>query len=103
MYVIKPMSIQFPAKYSYGNAKRRMMSLILIWPSTVHKMQGCTVNYAVIYLGSRLFAACQAYVAHLRKVTGCYQIEELDCSKLTGKVPCNGGTINEIARLREHE
>ena len=49
------MSIEFPAKN--GTAERRMLSLILIWESTVHKIQGYSVDYVVIYLGSRLFAA----------------------------------------------
>ncbi|KAG8276940.1 hypothetical protein J6590_053748 [Homalodisca vitripennis] len=62
VHMIKPISVQFPAKYSYGTAERRMLPIILSWASTVHKMQGCTVDHAVIYLGSRLFAAGQAYV-----------------------------------------
>ncbi|GBP69404.1 hypothetical protein EVAR_54823_1 [Eumeta japonica] len=72
------------AKYSYGTAERRMLPLVLSWASTVHKMQGCTVDHAVIYLGSRLFAAGQAYVAlsRCRSLEG-IRIEELDCSKLT--------------------
>lgn len=31
---------------------------------TVHKMQSCMVNYAVIYLGFRLLAAGQIYWNH---------------------------------------
>ncbi|XP_054745977.1 ATP-dependent DNA helicase PIF1-like [Anastrepha obliqua] len=30
-HMIKPISIQFPAKYSYGTAERRMLPLILSW------------------------------------------------------------------------
>ncbi|XP_054746145.1 ATP-dependent DNA helicase PIF1-like [Anastrepha obliqua] len=101
VHMIKPISIQFPAKYSYGTAERRMLPLILSWTSTVHKMQGCTVDHAVIYLGSRLFAAGQAYVAlsRVRSLDG-MRIEELDCSKLTGKTPCNSEALNEMIRLR---
>lgn len=101
VHMIKPISIQFPAKYSYGTAERRMLPLILSWASTVHKMQGCTVDHAVIYLGSRLFAAGQAYVAlsRVRSLDG-IRIEELDCSKLTGKTPCNSEALNEMIRLR---
>nr|XP_036227952.1 ATP-dependent DNA helicase PIF1-like [Bactrocera oleae] len=85
-HVINPQSIQFPAKYSYGTAERRMLPIILSWASTVHKMQGSTVDHAIIYLGFRLFAAGQAYVAlsRCRSLDG-IQIEELDCSKLTAR------------------
>ncbi|XP_044599069.1 ATP-dependent DNA helicase PIF1-like [Cotesia glomerata] len=103
VHVIKPISIQFPAKYSYGTAERRMLPLILSWASTVHKMQGCTVDHTVIYLGSRLFAAGQAYVAlsRCRSLDG-IRIEDLDCSKLTGKTLCNSEALDEMERLRNN-
>lgn len=49
----------------------------------VHKVQGCTIDYAVIYLVSRLLATGSVYVALRRKrsVDG-IQIEEFvptDC------------------------
>lgn len=35
-------------------AKKLMVPFILSWASTVNKTQGCTLDYTVIYLGSRL-------------------------------------------------
>ncbi|XP_039969840.1 ATP-dependent DNA helicase PIF1-like [Bactrocera tryoni] len=101
-HVIKKISIQFTAKYSYGIAERRMLPIILSWASTVHKMQGCTVDHAVIYLGSRLFAAGQAYVAlsRCRSLDG-IRIEELDSSKLTASSILDKIGNSDIGRYDE--
>jgi ATP-dependent exoDNAse (exonuclease V) alpha subunit len=98
---IDPKSITFPAMFGKGNIERRMLPLVLSWASTVHKMQGSTVDSAVIYLGPRLFAEGQAYVAlsRVRSLDG-LQIEELDCAKLTGKKPCNAAALDEMTRMR---
>ncbi|CAK1603266.1 unnamed protein product [Parnassius mnemosyne] len=100
-HLIQPIGIQFPAKYSYGTVER--LPVILSWASTVHKMQGCTVDYAVVYLGSRTFAAGQAYVALSRvKSPNGLQVEELDCSKLTDITPCNTDALAEMDRKQAH-
>ncbi|GBM87988.1 hypothetical protein AVEN_139907-1 [Araneus ventricosus] len=90
-------------QYGYGTAERRMLLLILSWAATVHKMQGSTVDYAVIYVGRNLFAAGQPYVALSRvKSLDGLLIEELDCSKLAGKVPCNNEALQEMDRMRNY-
>nr|XP_023027365.1 ATP-dependent DNA helicase PIF1-like [Leptinotarsa decemlineata] len=101
IHVIQPKSVQFPAKFSHGTAERRKLPIVLCWACTVHKMQGSTVDHAAVYLGSKLFAAGQAYVA-LSRVTSIegLLIEELDCSKSTRTWPCNNDAINEMNSLR---
>lgn len=37
-HVIKPITVQFPAKYIYDAIERRMLPLMLPWSSTAHKM-----------------------------------------------------------------
>ena len=85
MGFIEPILIMFPAKKSYGIAERRLLPIILSWASTVHKMQGSTVDYAVVNLGPKLFVEGQAYVAlsRVRSLVG-LRIEQLRCKKLTG-------------------
>ncbi|GFT71150.1 ATP-dependent DNA helicase [Trichonephila clavipes] len=101
VHLIQPKTVQFLAKYSYDTAERRMLSIILCWAYTVHKMQSSTVDHAVVYLGLKLFAAGQAYVvlSRIKSLEGLL-IEELDCSKLTGKRPCNNDAFHEMNRLR---
>ncbi|XP_065675344.1 uncharacterized protein LOC136091579 [Hydra vulgaris] len=101
IHIIEPISKQFQAKRNAGTIERRMLPIVLSWASTVHKMQSSTVNYAVIDLGSDLFAEGQAYVAlsRVRSLDG-LQIQELDCAKLTGKKPCNNDALAEMERLR---
>lgn len=86
IHKIDPISKQFPAKFSYGTVERRMLPMVLSWASTVHKMQCSTVDHAVIYLGSKIFAEGRAYVAfsRVRSLEG-LQIEELDCLKIAEK------------------
>ncbi|GFS64628.1 hypothetical protein TNCV_4684591 [Trichonephila clavipes] len=50
IHIIQPKSVQFPAKFNHGTAERRMLSIALSWASTVHKMQGTTIDHAAIYL-----------------------------------------------------
>ncbi|KAG5666270.1 hypothetical protein PVAND_017605 [Polypedilum vanderplanki] len=104
IHLIQPRSVQFPALRNYGTIERRMLPLILCWACTAHKMQGCTVDYAVVHLGSELFTKGQAYVAlsRVRSLDG-LRIDELDCSKLTGKTPCNEDAIKEMERMRQYQ
>jgi len=101
-YEINLYTVQFPAKFNFGTIERRMLPMVLSWASTVHKMQGSTVDNAVVYLGSHLFKEGQAYVAlsRVRSLEG-LAIEELDCRKLTGKVPCNKQALEEMKRMRQ--
>ncbi|GFY61706.1 ATP-dependent DNA helicase [Trichonephila inaurata madagascariensis] len=63
VHLIQPKAVQFPAKYNHSTTARRMLPVILCCSCTVLKMEGSTVDHAVVYLGSKLFAAGQAYVA----------------------------------------
>jgi len=103
IHLIEPRTVQFPAKYNYGTIERRMLPMILSWACTVHKMQGCTVDYAFVYLGKELFQDGQEYVAlsRVRSLEG-VRVLELDCSKLTGRKPCNEDAIREMDRMRNY-
>lgn len=66
-------------------------------------MQGCTADYAIVYLTYRFFAAGQAYVAvNGESSMDGIRIEELDWSKLTGRISCDDDALDELIRLRDN-
>lgn len=60
---MQPKSVQFLAKNNHGTAEWRLLSSILCWNCTAHKLQGSTIEQAVFDLSLKLFDASQTYVA----------------------------------------
>lgn len=82
-HIIEPRVVEFAAKHSAGKAEKRMLPIILCWAVTVHKMQGSTVDHAVINLGEKVFAPGQAYVtlSRVRSLQG-IRLESLAIPKV---------------------
>ncbi|XP_076396730.1 ATP-dependent DNA helicase PIF1-like [Megachile rotundata] len=99
---ISPVSATFQATKGYGDVERRMLPLILSWAVTVHKLQGTTLNKAVIDFGKRNFAKGQIYVALSR-------VKSLDGLVLSDLAPNKGrastrrnGKISTLAFVNKH-
>lgn len=98
---IAPVSATFQATKGYGDVERRMLPLILSWAVTVHKLQGTTLNKAVIDLGKKNFAKGQVYVALSRvKTLNGIALCDLEPSKLLTR-PHDEKALREMERLRQ--
>lgn len=97
---IEPSTTEFDALRGKGKVERRMLPLILCWAVTVHKLQGTTLDRAVVDLSSHLFAKGQAYVAlsRVRSLSG-LAIRSLDPKKLLN-LPHDQNSLKELDRLR---
>lgn len=60
---ISPVCVTYQGTRVYGDIERRMLPEILSWAVTLHKLQGTTLEKAVIDLEKRNFAKGQIYVA----------------------------------------
>ena len=60
-----------------GKASRTQIPLILAWSYTIHKAQGCTLDYAVCDIGPSIFGCGQAYVAlsRVRSTKGLFLLD----------------------------
>ncbi len=100
IYRIECISLEYDGLRGSGKIQMRMLPLILCWAVTVHKLQGTTLNKAVVYLGSKIFAKGQAYVAISRvKSLDGLAISELLPTKLF-KDPHDRNSFEELERLR---
>lgn len=79
--------------------QRKQLPLMLCWAATVHKVQGLTMDYAVIDLGG-VFSAGQAYVA-LSRVKSIQGVALCSLPRSYDKIAwCENQVVYEFARMR---
>ncbi len=97
--IVKFLNIEKPITISYeiwihedknGKAvSKKQMPLMLAWALTVHKTQGCTLDYVELNIGKDIFEAGQTYVAlsRVKEPSGLF-ISALDVSKIKANELC---------------
>ncbi len=97
--VVKFLNIEKPVTVSHeiwnhedknGKAvSKKQMPLMLAWALTVHKTQGCTLDYVELNIGKDIFEAGQTYVAlsRVKEPSGLF-ISALDVSKIKAHDRC---------------
>jgi ATP-dependent exoDNAse (exonuclease V) alpha subunit len=101
MHTINPTSVEFNLMEGNGMCTRTMLPLMPAYALTVHKLQGSTLDYAVIDLGANYFAPAQKFVALSRcKSLDTLIISDLDASRLIGPNVCNQEALDVIRKLR---
>ena len=93
--LIRPITANFYGKFNV-HWSRTQIPLTPCWATTVHKVQGITLQHAVIDIGSTVFTSGMSYVAlsRIQNITG-LAIQNLD----TKKLKASDIVITEMGRL----
>ena len=95
---IYPTCVDFMGR-QHQRVSREMLPIILCWACTTHKLQGATVDRAVVFLGSECKTKGLAYVAISRLKT----LEGLAIVNFNERMlfnPADKDALQEIGRLR---
>ena len=93
---IRPISAKFFARQGV-TLQRTQLPLVLCWAATIHKVQGLSLDSAVIDLGPSMFEDGMAYVA-LSRVRTLEGVALLDL--VAGKIKASKLVHQEMVRLR---
>jgi ATP-dependent exoDNAse (exonuclease V) alpha subunit len=100
-HLISAVTVEFDLLEGKGPCKRTMLPLVPAYAVTVHKLQGTTLDRAVIDLGANYFSPGQKFVALSRcRSLDTLEISSLDQSGLLGDNVCNMEALQELNRLR---